>query len=101
MKPSNGTSDSKMNKHLSITVKGRVQGVFFRASTVEQAQELGVHGYVRNESNGDVHIEVEGEELIVQKFLEWTRIGPPRARVDECIVNEGEVKNYSGFKIQR
>jgi len=56
-------------RHLNIRVSGKVQGVFFRASTKEQADQLGVKGFVRNEPNGDVYIEVEGDEEKLKIFF--------------------------------
>jgi acylphosphatase len=90
-----------MIKHLSITVMGHVQGVFFRASTVEKAKELGLLGQVRNLHDGSVLIEVEGDESVLQTFVKWAHVGPPRARVERCIVEEGPPANFSDFKIIR
>jgi acylphosphatase len=90
-----------MKKHFSIRVSGHVQGVFYRATTVEKARELKLSGFVRNESDGSVYIEAEGEEEPLLRFAEWTKQGPPRARVQKCEVNESELKNFSGFEIQR
>ena len=88
-------------KHVSIRVYGRVQGVFFRASTKEMAEELNIHGNVRNERDGSVAIEAEGDEAAVRKFIEWCRNGPKLASVDRCKVEEGEVQNLKGFSISR
>ncbi len=71
-------------KHVNIRVSGKVQGVFFRASTKEQADQLGVKGFARNEPNGDVYIEAEGEEDKLNLFLEWCARGPSKARVENC-----------------
>lgn len=88
-------------KHYSIRVAGRVQGVFFRASTADKAKALGLNGFVRNESDGSVYIEAEGREMDVQQLIQWAQSGPPRASVDSCQVTEGQVRHYSGFQIQR
>jgi acylphosphatase len=88
-------------KHYSIRVSGRVQGVFYRASTVEKARQLGLRGFVRNEPDGSVYIEAEGEPDVLAKFVDWTKTGPPRARVDSCEVFEGSVKGFKAFEIQR
>src|SRR5258706_2006965 len=76
-----GLKTNQMNKHISINVTGKVQGVFFRASAREKAEELGVKGFVRNEPDGSVYIEAEAEEIILEQFLDWCREGPPRARI--------------------
>lgn len=88
-------------KHLTIRVSGKVQGVFFRASTKEQADFFGVKGFVRNEVNGDVYIEAEGEEVRLQEFLKWCGQGPSRARVDNVNVEESDLKNFTDFRVDR
>lgn len=65
-----------------VRVTGRVQGVFFRQSTVEMAQGLGLTGWVRNLADGRVEALFEGEQEVVEQALAWCRQGPPRARVD-------------------
>ncbi|UEG55390.1 acylphosphatase [Mucilaginibacter daejeonensis] len=86
-------------KHLNITVKGKVQGVFYRASTKAVADQLGIRGFVRNESNGDVYIEAEAEPTLIDMFLDWCNEGPERARVTSVDTTEGEVKNYRNFEV--
>ncbi|WP_394800297.1 acylphosphatase [Mucilaginibacter daejeonensis] len=88
-----------MIKHLNITVKGKVQGVFYRASTKAVADQLGIRGFVRNESNGDVYIEAEAEPTLIDMFLDWCNEGPERARVTSVDTTEGEVKNYRNFEV--
>ena len=90
-----------MVKHFKIKVSGKVQGVFFRASTKEKAEEFGVIGFVRNESDGGVYIEAEGEAEQLKQFIDWCHRGPDRARVDQCVVAEGAIKNFTDFTIQR
>ena len=68
-----------------VVVGGRVQGVWFRASTQEMAQAEGVHGWVRNLPDGDVEAVFEGGREAVERALAWCRRGgPPKARVDRC-----------------
>jgi acylphosphatase len=88
-------------KHVNVRVSGKVQGVFFRASTKEEADRLGVTGFVCNESDGDVYIEAEGKEDSLKEFLDWCARGPTRARVDQLHVTEGEAVNYHGFEVRR
>lgn len=64
-------------------VSGHVQGVFFRASTRERAQALGVTGYARNLSNGRVEVLACGAVHAVELLCGWLREGPPGARVSE------------------
>jgi acylphosphatase len=83
-----------------IRVQGRVQGVFFRASARAEAQRLGLCGFVRNEPDGSVYAEAEGERETLQQFLDWCRRGPPHARVDRVEVEEGAAEGREGFRIQ-
>lgn len=70
-------------QRIEIHVKGKVQGVSFRAATQQVAQRLEVFGYAKNESDGSVTIIGEGEEANLQKLLNWATQGPDVARVDE------------------
>lgn len=90
-----------MKKHVSIKVSGTVQGVFYRASTKKKADELNIKGFVRNERNGDVYIEAEGEEKELARFVEWCRTGPPAAVVETVEVAEGPLKGFASFVIER
>jgi len=88
-------------KHLNIHVSGKVQGVFFRASAKDEADQLGVRGFVRNEPNGDVYIEAEGEDDQLKLFLEWCKLGPNRARVENINVEEADLKKFVSFEVRR
>jgi acylphosphatase len=88
-------------KHLDITVKGKVQGVFYRASTKAVADQLGVKGNIKNEPNGDVTIAAEGDSIALEMFLDWCQEGPEHATVTSVETNEGELKNYRNFDIVR
>ena len=63
-------------------VGGRVQGVFFRASTQRKARELGLRGHARNLSDGRVEVLAVGEAQALEQLAEWLQHGPPQARVD-------------------
>ena len=88
-------------KHIVIIVSGKVQGVFFRASTKEKADQLGLKGFARNEPDGSVYIEAEGVDQSLDEFVAWCRTGPSRAQVTHLAIKEGVVKNYSTFDIRR
>lgn len=90
-----------MIKHFNITISGKVQGVFFRKYTVDTAKELLLTGFVRNESDGNVYCEVEGEEAELDHFVKWCHKGSPLSKVTEVKVEEGELKEFSGFDIAR
>ena len=87
-------------KHFNIIISGKVQGVFYRQSTLEIANQLGIKGFVRNEPNGNVYIEAEGTEESLKKIIEWCKKGPPRAVVSEVKFSAGELKNFDGFLIK-
>lgn len=90
-----------MKKHFDITIKGRVQGVFFRASANAKAAELGLNGIVKNQYDGSVFCEVEGDEEKLALFILWCHQGPKHAIVNSCEATEGELKNFQGFSIVR
>lgn len=84
-----------------IIVRGKVQGVFFRASTKDKADELGITGEVRNLPDGGVEVVACGSETQVQQLIEWCHAGPPRAKVEQVIVNELPEQQFEGFRIAR
>jgi acylphosphatase len=90
-----------MKKHFIIKISGVVQGVYFRASTREKADALHVTGFVRNEPNGSVYIEAEGEESNLDAFVQWCHRGPAHAVVGKCEVQSEAVKGFGSFTIQR
>lgn len=84
-----------------IYVSGYVQGVFFRASMREVAQQYGVTGWVRNLPDGRVEAVLEGEEDKVLKVIEWSRRGPPLAEVEDVQVIWEEYKGeFKDFRIR-
>ena len=87
--------------HYDITVRGRVQGVWFRKHTKMKADELGITGYVKNLSNGDVFIEAEGTLNQLEVFTEWLYEGSPHSKVYEVVTEMKEVKDYQYFTISR
>jgi acylphosphatase len=90
-----------MIKHVQIRVRGRVQGVNYRYATQTKALELGVRGFVRNEPDGSVYIEAEGEAASVDQLTEWCNRGPSRADVSGVEVAESELKGFKSFEITR
>ncbi len=86
-------------KHLDIKVRGKVQGVFYRASTKAVADQLGIRGTAKNEADGSVVIEAEGESALLDMFLDWCKEGPENAEVTAVETNEGELKNYRNFEV--
>jgi acylphosphatase len=88
-------------KHLNITITGKVQGVGFRETTKIIANQMMVTGFVRNEKDGSVYIEAEGDNIFLEEFVNWCHEGPDRSRVENVVVSDGEVKNYRNFEILR
>jgi acylphosphatase len=86
-------------RRVLIQVAGRVQGVFFRASTRDKAENLGLTGWVRNLPNGDVELLAEGEPGAFAQLLAWCHTGPRLARVDTCRISyqtpTGEFDRFS------
>ena len=87
-------------KHFSIHITGKVQGVFFRASAREKAEALQITGTARNNADGSVSIEAEGEEKNLMLFIEWCKKGPRLSRVDHCEFKEYEPQNFKVFSIK-
>ena len=88
-----------MRVHRAVRVHGRVQGVSFRAAARNEARRLGLSGFARNEPDGSVAIEVEGDEAALDAFVAWCRVGPPAARVGRVEVEESAPKGYDGFAV--
>lgn len=88
-----------MKKSYRIIVKGKVQGVFFRATAKKQADELNVKGVIKNMPNGDVYIEAEGDSEKIYSFVEFCNEGPPEAIVEKVEKKEIKFKNYTSFEI--
>ena len=85
-------------RHVHVT--GRVQGVFFRAWTVEQADRLKVNGWVRNCADGSVEAHLEGEEGAVNWLIDLIGDGPPSARVAKVQVREAELEGTTTFEVR-
>ena len=75
-------------RRVHAIVSGRVQGVSYRASTVDEARRLGLVGWVKNRSDGTVELEAEGSDDQIAALLAWCKAGPPAARVDDVAVSE-------------
>lgn len=89
----------KINRQ--IRVFGKVQGVFFRQSTLQRASELGIKGWVKNEKDGTVTVEIEGSEYQVLEMTEWLKKGPISAQVEKLESMTFEPKGYTDFQIIR
>lgn len=89
-----------MKETLHIIVKGRVQGVYFRANTQKQASKLNLTGLVRNLPDNSVEIIAHGESNALQALISWCHKGPLLAKVSEVIVNRhNQPCEFSRFEI--
>lgn len=90
-----------MTSRVHVVISGRVQGVWFRATTKQKAERLGLTGWVRNTYDGNVEAVFEGEENSVQEMLDWCRHGPPLSKVDNVEVkNESPTNGFDSFSIR-
>jgi len=90
-----------MKLNVRVIISGRVQGVWFRANTKQQAEQLGLTGWVRNTSNGCVEAVFEGEENLVKEMIEWCHKGPSLAKVEKVDVkNQNPTDGFDGFSIR-
>jgi acylphosphatase len=82
----------------TIRVDGCVQGVNFRQAARQEAKRLGVTGFARNEPDGSVTIDAEGNPEEVEQLVEWCHRGPAAARVSRVEVSDGPLVGYNGFE---
>jgi len=80
-------------KQVHLIVRGRVQGVFFRAATQREARRLGLTGWVKNRNDGGVEVCAEGDESSLRQLCMWAERGPTAARVDDV---QTRWRAYSG-----
>ena len=88
----------RVGRHVRVT--GNVQGVFFRAWTQQQANELGVAGWVRNCQDGSVEAKLTGEDEAVRQLVERLHRGPPSAAVSRVDVGIVEPEALDRFEIR-
>ncbi|MDB5192338.1 MAG: hypothetical protein JWQ96_1901 [Segetibacter sp.] len=84
-----------------LLIKGKVQGVFYRATAQEVADELGVTGWVRNTEEGNVEAVVSGSQADIDRYINWCRQGPRRANVSDVVVTPYEETPFKEFSIKR
>ena len=89
-----------MSSAVHLIARGRVQGVWFRASTQEQALQMGVCGWARNCLDGSVEIYAEGEKEILERFISWCRKGPSAAQVSGLDIEWVKFQSLNTFKIR-
>lgn len=93
---------TRENARADILVTGLVQGVFYRASTLERAQSLDLLGWVTNLPDGAVEIVAEGPRYALEQLVEWCRHGPPSAKVEDVSVRySAALDEFRTFSIKR
>lgn len=85
--------------HWNIIVTGKVQGVYFRATTKAVADQLGVKGFVMNRPDGKVYIEAEGDDFALESLVEFCQEGPDRAEVEHVVYEESSVRGFTNFEV--
>ena len=88
-----------MNVSYIAHVSGKVQGVYFRASSQQVAIDHGLSGYARNLADGDVEVLISGDERKVDKMLEWLTHGPPQAEVASMQKKQEKWQEHHFFAI--
>ncbi len=83
-----------------LTIRGKVQGVYYRASAQSAAVAHGLTGWVRNRRDGSVEAVVNGPLLAVQAFIEWAYQGPPEARVEDIEIHDSEDSGHDRFEFR-
>ena len=89
-----------MKQSKYFRVSGKVQGVFFRASTQRHAQQLGVSGWVRNCADGDVEGMASSDLSSLREFINWLGSGPVLANVKELQVEDVDYQEFSDFEVR-
>ena len=90
-----------MEKRLEVRVVGRVQMVMYRDFAMRNAKKLGLTGFVENKEDGSVRVMAEGEESVLNTYLELLRMGSLISHVEEVLPTWGEPRDeYSDFSIR-
>jgi acylphosphatase len=89
------------DERVHLLIRGRVQGVWFRASARAEAQALSLAGWARNRPDGAVELVAEGPSETLERLIAWCRKGPPLARVDEVQIERGPASGeFRGFEVR-
>ena len=87
-----------MKQSVILTIHGHVQGVGFRYFVKQKADELGIHGFVKNQVNGAVYVEAEGETEPLQMFIHACQKGPSHAWVENTDIQYCPIQGFQGFE---
>ena len=86
---------------LHLLISGKVQGVFYRAEAKDEANKLGITGWVENSPDDKVEAVITGGKENLMQFIEWCKQGPRRARVADVVVEEVDEQQFEGFEVIR
>ncbi|MEP6596634.1 MAG: acylphosphatase [Ginsengibacter sp.] len=86
---------------IHLLIKGKVQGVFYRATAKQLASELGLTGWIKNTREGNVEATISGDEKHLKNFEKWCKQGPDKAVVEEVVVTQKEETAFNSFMIVR
>lgn len=89
-----------MKKCYSIKITGKVQSVGFRYNAVQLARQYKIGGIIKNQFDGSVYIEAEGEEANLTRFIDWCKEGPIHANVEEVSIVEIPEHGYTNFMVE-
>ena len=87
-------------KHFKIVISGQVQDVYFRDNAKRRALKFGITGFARNEPNGTVYIEAEGNDEAMSKYTKWCHEGSRQSTVENVKVSEHSLVGHEGFRIR-
>jgi len=91
-----------MKTRAHVIISGRVQGVWYRASTKQKAEELGITGWVKNTDEGNVEALFEGDKAVIDEMIAWCWKGPPLAKVKNVKISPYNIdENYTDFVVLR
>lgn len=90
----------EQKQHITIHVRGAVQGVYFRRSTQYVAEGLGITGIARNNPDGSVTIEAEGDPDALHELIDWCHIGPRKASVTNIEIEPGSLQHFTSFQTE-
>ena len=86
---------------IRLLIKGKVQGVFYRATAREKAEEFGITGWIKNTEEGYVEAVASGNDEQLQQFINWCKAGPDHAIVTGITVNKIDEQSFEKFRIMR
>ena len=89
-----------MKKCVHLYIYGQVQHKGFRFTAMQVAYQRGIRGFIQNRKDGSLYLVAEGEEDKLTGFIEWCRIGPIWAKVEDVTIEDGEVENFTSFDIK-